>query len=92
MTGAVQSLGVDYLVKNQYSGFHEGWVRASNDSGLPEMAFCQTRIAPVPNALSGFGWNRPGCCVVRYDASAVTALAFGLLIEAMMRLSAFGSV
>ena len=46
----------------------------------------------MPNALSGFGWNRPGCCVVRYAASLVTALASGLLIDAVMRVSAFGSV
>ena len=75
-----------------YSGFQEAWVRASNDSGVPDRVFVQTRIAEVPNALSGFGWNRPGCWVVRYDASAVTALAAGLSIDAVMRVSACGSV
>ena len=75
-----------------YSVFQEAWVRASNDSGVPDTVFVQTRIADVPNALSGFGWNRPGCWVVRYDASDVTALAFGLLIDAVMRLSACVSV
>src|ERR1700735_972019 len=36
---------------------HWAWVRDSNDAGVPEIVFCQTTIALVPNALSGFGWN-----------------------------------
>src|SRR5580704_12616530 len=80
-----------YLVRNQSSGFHWSWVRASNDCGVPETDFDQVTIDAVPNPPSGFGWNSPGCCVVRYCASAVTADVFGLVTDALMSVSAAGS-
>src|ERR1700691_3348235 len=92
-TGAPEHRSVPlscYVVKYHISGLMLNWVTVANDAGGPDRVFFQTSTVPISSASAGVGPNRPGCCVVRYDASLVTAFGFVLNTEASINLSACG--
>jgi hypothetical protein len=72
------------LVRYICSALRPYWVIASSAAGRPETLSFQTAMK------SGLGWNRLGCCAVRYCASALTALGLPLVTDAWISPSAWG--
>ena len=80
-----QRPGSVYLVRYQNSGVAVYWVRFSNACGsVAETFVFQAKM------WSRTGCHRNGTCVVKNDASFVTALGFGLEMEALISESAVG--
>jgi len=76
-----------YLVVYQNSGVAANWVRFENAVGsVAEMFVFQT------HTRSRTGCHSTGACVVKYDASAVTAAGLVPEVEALISASARGSL